>query len=132
MLLLHIGEDAYAIPMETAREVLVGQTLTPLPAAPSSVLGLCNVRGEILPVFDTAALLGTGPMDALTAIAIVETSLGLAGLAASDTGEAIELGEPAGPTEGPGTAGAFAIGADVGVAVLIDVEALLAPARVAG
>jgi chemotaxis signal transduction protein len=128
-LLLHVGDDSYAVPIEVAREVLAATTVTELPTAPSSVLGLCNVRGEIIPVFDTGVLLGLGPIPSTTAVAIVETALGPAGLAASNMGEAVELGDPAGHSEGPGTVGAFAV--DNGLAVLIDVETLLAPARVA-
>jgi purine-binding chemotaxis protein CheW len=128
-LLLRVGDDSYAVPIDAAREVLAATTITGLPTAPPTVLGLCNVRGEIIPVFDTRMLLGLGPIPTMGAVAIIETALGPAGLAASDTGEAVELGDPVGQTDGAGTAGAFAIGDTL--AVLIDVEALLAPARVA-
>jgi len=128
-LLLHVGDDAYAVPIEVAREVLAATSVTALPTAPSSVLGLCNVRGEIIPVFDSGVLLGLGPVPQVAAVALIETVLGPAGLAVSAPGEAVELGEQVGPTEGAGTGGAFAI--EGGLAVLLDVEALLAPARVA-
>ena len=128
-LLLRVGEDTYAVPIEVAREVLGATTVTPLPTAPPSVLGLCNVRGEIIPVFDTGVLLGLTAVTSTTAVAIIETALGPAGLAISDTGEAVELGEQVGQTDAAGTAGAFAV--PDGLAALIDVEALLTPARVA-
>ena len=129
-LLLHIGADAYAVPMHAAREVLDAPSLTELPTSPPSVLGLCNLRGEIVPVFDTGVLLGLGPLPSFTSVAIVETELGPAGLATTDRGESVELGDAVGVTEGPGTAGAFAV--ESGLAVLVDVEALLTPARVGG
>lgn len=128
-LLLRVGDDSYAVPIDVAREVLGATSITGLPTAPSSVLGLCNVRGEIIPVFDTGVLLGLGPTPAPSAVAIIETQLGPAGLVTSDIGEAVELGDPVGQTDGPGTAGAFAL--ESGLAVLVDVEALLTPARVA-
>src|SRR5687768_15154217 len=124
---LQVGVDPYAVPMDAAREVVAAPSLTRLPTAPPSVLGVCNLRGEIIPVFDTGLLLGLGPLPSIEAVAIVETALGPAGLASSELGESIELGEPVGSTDGPGTAGAFATGG--GLAVLIDVEALLSPAR---
>jgi purine-binding chemotaxis protein CheW len=127
-LLLRVGDDSYAVPIEVAREMLAETSITSLPTAPPSVLGLCNVRGEIIPVFDTGVLLGLGPIPSAVAVAIIETSLGPAGLAASDLGAAVELGDQVGPSEAAGTAGAFAI--ESGLAVLIDVETLLAPARV--
>lgn len=125
---LHIGADSYAVPMQVAREVVAAPALTTLATAPSSVLGLCNLRGEIIPVFDTGVLLDLGPLPSFTSVAIVETALGPAGLATSEMGESIELGDSVGGTDGPGTVGAFATGD--GLAVLIDVEALLTPARI--
>ncbi|MDQ1374771.1 MAG: purine-binding chemotaxis protein CheW [Actinomycetota bacterium] len=128
-LLLRVGDDSYAVPIEVAREVLAATSITALPTAPSSVIGLCNVRGEIIPVFDTGVLLGLGPIPSTAAVAILETAVGPAGLATSDMGEAVELGDLVGHSEGAGTAGAFAV--EGGLAVLLDVEMLLAPARVA-
>ena len=126
-LLLRIGADCYAVRMETAREVVAAPVVTSLPTATSSVLGVCNVRGEIIPVFDTGVLLSMGSMATFAAVAVIETALGPAGLAMSDIGASVELGESVASTETPGTGGAYAI--DGGLAVLIDVEALLAPAR---
>jgi chemotaxis signal transduction protein len=128
-LLVRVGDDPYAVPIEVAREVLAATSITSLPTAPSSVLGLCNVRGEIIPVFDTGVLLGLGPIPLIASVAIIETPLGPAGLATSDMGAAVELGDPVAHSEGAGTAGAYAV--DTGLAVLIDVETLLTPARVA-
>src|SRR5687768_17486873 len=107
-LLLRVGDDAYAVPMELAREVVAAPVVTVLPTSPASVLGVCNVRGEIMPVFDTGLLLGLGPIPACTAMAIVETSMGFAGLATSEIGKAIELGDEVGAAEGPGTVAAYA------------------------
>ena len=124
-LLLRIGDDAYAVRMETAREVVTEPAVTALPTAPASVLGVCNVRGEIIPVFDTGVLLGVTPMADFHAVAIIETGLGPAGLAMSDIGASVELGEQVAETESPGTAGAYVNGTNL--AVLLDVERLLAP-----
>jgi chemotaxis signal transduction protein len=122
---LRIGEDVYAVPMDRAREVVAAPVVTALPTAPASVLGVCNVRGEILPVFDTGVLLGLGPTS-LAAIAVVDTALGAAGLAMSDTGATVELGGSVAMTETVGTAGAFLFGSEL--AVLLDVEVLLSSA----
>jgi chemotaxis signal transduction protein len=126
-LLLRIDEDTYVIAMDTARQVVAAPEVTALPAAPGSVLGVCNVRGEILPVFDTGTLLGLGPISTFGAIVVIETALGPAGMAMSDIGESVEVGDLVASTETPGTAGAYAV--DRRVAVLIDVEALLSPVR---
>jgi purine-binding chemotaxis protein CheW len=126
-LLLPIGEDVYAVPIELAREVVMTPVVTALPTAPPSVLGVCNVRGEIIPVFDTGVILGLGPMPSFCAVALLETSLGPAGLAMTDIGGSIELGEAVAVTDAPGTLGAFVAGSQL--AVLVDIEALLTSAR---
>lgn len=127
-LLLRIGDDSYAVPMEQAREVVGTPVVTALPTAPATVLGVCNVRGEIIPVFDTGALLGVRPMTDFGAIVVMETALGPAGLAMSDIGASVELGELVADTETPGTRGARSLAG--GIAVVIDLESLLAPARI--
>jgi purine-binding chemotaxis protein CheW len=128
-LLLHLGEDAYAVDMTDAREVVVAPALTELPGAPATVSGVFNLRGEIVPVFDTAALLRLGQAPPATYVVVVETALGPAGLSMSRMGESVELEEPVAVTETPGTIASYDVGGRL--AVLIDVAALLAPARIA-
>ena len=59
-LLLPVEGDLYALPMDWAREVVAAPPLTRLVTAPPIVLGLFNLRGQIVPLLDTAALLGMG------------------------------------------------------------------------
>jgi purine-binding chemotaxis protein CheW len=127
-LLLHIRDDVFAIPTAAAREVLVAPKVAALPTATANVAGLINLRGEIVPVFDTATLLGLGTIPSITFVAVVETGLGPAGLAMTEMGESVELGESIGVTDTPGTVAAYALGTKV--AVMIDVETLLAPAGI--
>jgi purine-binding chemotaxis protein CheW len=48
----------YAIPLAAAERVVRAVEVTPLPAAPALVLGVIDVGGRVLPVFDTRARLG--------------------------------------------------------------------------
>ncbi len=48
----------YAIPLAAAERVVRAVEVTPLPAAPALVLGVIDVGGRVLPVFDTHARLG--------------------------------------------------------------------------
>jgi chemotaxis signal transduction protein len=57
---LRLGREAYAIPVEHVVEVVELGDLAPLPGAGPHVLGLRHLRGQVLPVFDLAALLGAG------------------------------------------------------------------------
>jgi purine-binding chemotaxis protein CheW len=45
----------YAIPLAAADRIVRAAEVTPLPAAPGLVLGVLDVGGHVLPVFDTRA-----------------------------------------------------------------------------
>jgi purine-binding chemotaxis protein CheW len=47
-----LAQERYAVETGLVREVHPLRELTPLPCTPSFVLGIVNVRGRILPVFD--------------------------------------------------------------------------------
>jgi purine-binding chemotaxis protein CheW len=127
-LLIPVGLDLYAVPTAAVREVVATPRLCSLPTAPGTLLGLFNLRGEIVPLLDTAALVGHGRIEASVFVAVIRTPLGLAGLAASAMPESVVLDETIGPSESPGTAGLFAAGDRL--AVLIDIDELLTPARI--
>jgi purine-binding chemotaxis protein CheW len=52
------GTTLYAVPSETAAEVVNVPTLTRVPGSPVHVLGVFAHRGEVLPVIDLAQLTG--------------------------------------------------------------------------
>jgi purine-binding chemotaxis protein CheW len=121
--LLPVSPDLYAIPVGWVREVVPAPVLTPLVTAPPLVLGLFNLRGEIVPLLDTAALLNLGPIGTVAFVVVLQSRDGLAGLAATGLPRRAELDRPVGPSELPGTAGSYQI--DGLVAVLLDPAALL-------
>ena len=129
-LLLSVGADRYALELTAIREVVLAPTVTPLPGAPASVLGVVNLRGEVVPVLDTAALLGAGRLERLTFVAVAETRHGPAALAADGEPSTVSLDKPAGAAESPVASGRFAL--PDGLVALLDVDVLLAPERVAG
>lgn len=47
-----LAQEHYAVEARYVREVYPFKELTPLPCTPDFVLGIVNVRGQILPVFD--------------------------------------------------------------------------------
>lgn len=47
-----LERETYAVPIAVVREILKVPPLTEVPRAPESLLGLMNVRGEMLPVYD--------------------------------------------------------------------------------
>jgi len=50
--LFSIGEDLYAIPVEMLTEIIVLQKIFPIPTTPPHVLGVINLRGNIIPIVD--------------------------------------------------------------------------------
>ena len=55
-----IGQMRLLAPFTTASELVEMPTVYPLPRMPANLLGLVNLHGRILPVFDLAALFETG------------------------------------------------------------------------
>ena len=129
-LVIPVGVDWYALDVRAVREVVTNPHVTDVPTAGASVLGVFNLRGDIVPLFDTGALLSLGPLPPCFFAAVVETAMGLAGLAASGVPEAVSLGEPTGPSDAEGTAGSYVVGTRV--VTLLDLDALLAPVSAGG
>jgi chemotaxis signal transduction protein len=129
-LLLPVGDDFYALPVSWIREVVAAPLLTQLVTAPVRVLGLFNLRGQIVPLLDTAALLGIGNTDTVAFAVVVNWDQGPTGLAVTAFPHRVELETPTGPSDLPGTLGLFQVGERI--AALLDPVALLAPDRLGG
>jgi chemotaxis signal transduction protein len=121
--LVPVGEDLYAVPIGWVREVVLAPSLTSLVTAPSMVLGLFNLRGEIVPLLDTATLLGVGRTDSVAFAVVLHTGHGPAGLSATASPRRALLDDYLGPTELASSQGSYRV--DDSVAVLLDVQSLL-------
>lgn len=64
------GSLHWVFPAGTQAEALAEPDLAPLPGAPEVLLGLCNLRGDLIPVYQLHSLLGTRPPDAFTALVL--------------------------------------------------------------
>ena len=102
-ILLPVGRDWYALPPVALQEIVAGPVVTEVPTAPATVRGLFNVRGQIVPLLDTGALLGLEPAAACPFAAVVQTAHGPAGLAVTGMPEPAELAWLVGPTRARGT-----------------------------
>jgi purine-binding chemotaxis protein CheW len=125
--LLPVGDDLYALPMEWIREVVAAPAATRLVTAPPLVLGLFNLRGEIVPLLDTAALLGVGKVGTVAFAVVLRCPQGPVGVASTEFPQRALLGTATGPTDLHGTAGSYRVGQRV--AVLLDPGVLLAVDR---
>jgi len=120
---LPIGPDRYAVPASRVREVVADPRPTRLPTAPAMLLGAFNLRGEVVPMFDTAALLGIGQVSEITVAVVVTTPAGPAGLVVTGLPKVATIGDAVAPSELRGTLGVYPI--DGGFVVLLDIDALL-------
>lgn len=130
--LVGIADEQYALAVQDVLEVAEFGRVTPLPGAPVAVLGVRNLRGNVLPVLDLAEVLGVEGADAPSAIAVVEHDGRRAGLAIDSVSGVEQLPDATEEVDSTHLRGAaLREGALVGV---IDVRAVLdlvqgAPAR---
>lgn len=85
-----LSGETYAVPIAAVREILKVPVLTEVPRSEPQLVGLMNVRGEMLPVFDVKTRLGLadkppavrGPHDLPRGarVVIVKDALGDAGV----------------------------------------------------
>ncbi|WP_437752410.1 chemotaxis protein CheW [Sorangium sp. So ce1389] len=78
--LVGVGAHRYGIPVDSLREIVPLPDVTSLPGLPPWLLGIANVRGELLGVVDLATVLGA-TVERASAMAIVAGAGGPLGLA---------------------------------------------------
>ena len=58
MVVFRIGEEEYAFILSNVKEIIRTPAMAKVPGARVHIAGLCNLRGELLPVIDSRKLLG--------------------------------------------------------------------------
>jgi len=61
LVVFSVGANLYAIRIEDVREIIVPMPLTALPHRPEAIAGVCDHRGEVVPIIDMRAVFGLGP-----------------------------------------------------------------------
>lgn len=89
-----VGEDSYAIELLRVQEVGRTSPIVAMRGAAVSVLGVMNLRGRIVPVFDLGLWLGTGRVhpDERARIVVVERDNELIGALVSAVDDVVTLG----------------------------------------
>lgn len=93
-LVVPIGAERYTVPLEAVREVVATPAMARVPTGPPALLGLINLRGDVVPVLDTGLLTGGAPLGDVTFAAVVNSTSGLAALASDGEPQTTTLGEP--------------------------------------
>src|SRR3977135_4326616 len=87
----------FAVPMSTVHQVLRHPLVTRVPLSPSGLLGVVNVRGDIVPLIDTGVLTGTGALNEPPFAVLVSGEKDMVALAAEELPIAADFEEPVGP-----------------------------------
>jgi purine-binding chemotaxis protein CheW len=90
---LRVGREAYALPIENVTEVAELGELTRVPGSGRAVLGVRNLRGQVLPVFDLAQVLRVAHEGRLARIVVADQDGRTAGLAVDDVTDIAPLGD---------------------------------------
>jgi purine-binding chemotaxis protein CheW len=133
--LFSMGEDVYAIPVELLTEIIISQKIFPVPTTPPHVLGVINLRGNIVPIVDIRAALSLPRQSAPSQIAIIKHNAVTLGIVVDNVSEVV--GVPvsrvlAMPADASAQAGKgrsrflkSLIQREEGVAALLDVEQIV-------
>jgi purine-binding chemotaxis protein CheW len=119
---VRIGNESYALPVEHVQEVVRLGLLTPIPGAGPTVLGIFNLRGEVIAVFDLALVLGLTTSGQPQNMLIVHTTGKRIGLAVDDVSDVAELSGATEQTDSRLLGGAALVGDEL--VGFIDVPAL--------
>ena len=60
VLLFSLGEEWYGVRIGQVREIYNEYAITPIPCVPDFIVGVINIRGEIVSVTDLSKLMGAG------------------------------------------------------------------------
>ena len=90
-----LGDEIYGVNVMQIREVLRYTEITPVPGAPYYVLGIINLRGNMVTVIDTRTRFGLNPgeIDNNTRIVIVEVDKQVIGMLVDSVAEVTYLNE---------------------------------------
>jgi purine-binding chemotaxis protein CheW len=119
-----VGAENFALPVTQVLEVAELGELAPVPGAPPSVLGVRNLRGQVLPVIDLATVLGTARSTRAEKLVITEEAGRRAGHAIDQVTDVGDLAGPLQETDSPFQSGSTrANGELIGI---VDVEGVFA------
>ena len=98
LLLFRLGEapgsqrrELFGINVFKVREILVMPVITALANAPPNVLGVANIRGQIIPVIDLSAVAGCSPKRGLSILMVTEYARTTQAFAVEEVDEIVRL-----------------------------------------
>ncbi len=89
----YLGDEKYGINVMQVQEVLRYSEIAPVPGAPNYVLGIINLRGNVVTVIDTRNRFGlpSKETDDASRVVIIETENHIIGILVDSVAEVVEL-----------------------------------------
>jgi two-component system chemotaxis response regulator CheV len=98
LLLFRLGEapnsgnrELFGINVFKVREITVMPTIVPIAGAAPNILGVTNIRGQIIPVIDLAAITGCKPKNGANILLVTEYARTTQGFAVEEVDEIVRL-----------------------------------------
>lgn len=135
-----LDSETYGIDVMQIREVLRSPEISPVPGAPSYVLGIINLRGNVVAIIDTRSRFGLSSreeIDDASRILILEAGDYVVGFLVDSVSEVAELRNEqieTAPDTGSGDASRFITGLynrKEGLLILLDASKLLSDTELA-
>lgn len=123
-LVFTVGDEHHAIVLRSVREVVTAAEVAPVPGSPGWLLGMVNLRGDVVPVVDSGQALSASTTAPPTHLIVADTTTGRVAVAATGTPRRAGLGERAAAGDGAGSHGSYLV--DGGAVVLLDLDGLTA------
>ncbi|MCC5857883.1 MAG: chemotaxis protein CheW [Ectothiorhodospiraceae bacterium] len=88
-----LAEETYGIDVMRVQEVLPMSEIAPVPGAPPYVLGIINLRGNVVTVIDTRMRFGleSRETDSASRIVVIETDTQVAGILVDSVAEVVSV-----------------------------------------
>jgi purine-binding chemotaxis protein CheW len=91
----NLADETFAVSAEDIQEVLIEQPLTPVPLAPKHIVGLLNLRGQVMAAIDLRTRLYFEPREAGAQTSLLVLKLGqtLVSVVVDSIGDVLDLPE---------------------------------------
>ena len=89
----HLGNEVYGVNVMQVKEVLRYTEIAPVPGSPEYVLGIINLRGNVVTVIDTRMRFGLehAPVTDNSRIVIIEAEKQVVGILVDSVAEVVDL-----------------------------------------
>jgi purine-binding chemotaxis protein CheW len=89
--LFSLGGDLYAVPVEMLTGIIISQKIFPVPTTPPHVLGVINLRGNIVPIVDIRSALSLPRQSTPGQIAIIKQGAVIIGIVVDHVSEVVAV-----------------------------------------